>query len=81
MRRIIMLIAASSMALAASAQTIDRIYTKDGSVYNGFISEQVPGKQVMIYAENASIVFKQKDMQNQRKDYYEFDRLSESSKE
>ena len=35
----------------------------------------------MIYAENASIVFKQKDMQNQRKDYYEFDRLSESSKE
>lgn len=81
MRRIIMLIAASSMAFAASAQTIDRIYTKDGSVYNGFISEQVPGKQVMIYAENASIVFKQKDMQNQRKDYYEFDRLSESSKE
>lgn len=73
--------AALAVSSAASAQIIDKVQTKNGSYYNGFISEQVPGSQVMVYAENASIVFKKKDMTNQRKDYYDFSRLTESSKE
>ena len=81
MRRLFLIIATCTFTCTATAQVLDCIHTKDGSVYNGFISEQIIGKQVSIYAENASIVFNKKDISNQRFDYFDFDRLSDSSKE
>lgn len=81
MYKVIIILAACFLTFGASAQRIDKIQTKDGSFYNGFISEQVPGKQVMIYAENASVIFRKKEILNQRKDYYDFQQLSESSKD
>lgn len=80
MRRLLFIGLALSMSIVATAQSIDKIQSKDGSIYYGFISEQIPGKQVMVYAENASLVFNKKEMQNQRKDYYDFNLLSEDSK-
>lgn len=49
-------------------------------MYKGYISEQIAGKQVLIYAEYASLVFKQKDIKNQRDDYFDFNRLTDGVK-
>lgn len=81
MRRLVILLAAVLITSSAAGQAIDKIQTKDGSVYNGFISEQEPGKHVLICAENASIIFKKKEMFNLRHDHYDYQRLSESSKQ
>ncbi len=80
MRRLILTLVASTFVFGASAQCIDKILTKDGSEYVGFISEQVPGKQVLVFAEHASIIFKHKEMQNVRTDHYNFDLLSDEAK-
>lgn len=80
MRRLILTLVASTFVFGASAQCIDKILTKDGSEYVGFISEQVPGKQVLVFAEHASIVFKHKEMQNVRTDHYSFNLLSDEAK-
>ena len=80
MRKIIFTIAACAISLSSFAQSLDKVMTKDGSYYNGFISEQTPGKQVLVYAEYASIVFKQKDIKNLREDYYDYSRLSMEAK-
>ena len=50
MRKIIFTIAACAISLSSFAQSLDKVMTKDGSYYNGFISEQTPGKQVFVYA-------------------------------
>ena len=41
------------------AQNIERVYTKDGNIYEGFISEQIPGEYISIFAENTAKQFKQ----------------------
>ncbi len=38
-----------------SAQNIDQVYTKDGSIYEGFISVQDPGKYVTVKTEVATV--------------------------
>lgn len=80
MRKIIFTAVACVISLSAAAQCLDKIMTKDGSYYNGFVSEQTPGKQVLVYAEHASMVFKQKDIKNLREDYYDYNRLSKEAK-
>lgn len=81
MRKSFIILAATFLSLSAAAQTIERIQTRDGSVYNGFISEQQPGNHIHVYAENGTIFFKKSDMLNLRKDYYDFQLLSEESKQ
>lgn len=81
MRRIIFAAAIAFVPAISSAQIIEKVHTTNGSVYSGFISEQQPGTQMSVYAENAYIVFDKADVQNSRKDYYDFNLLSESSKE
>lgn len=81
MRRIILAAAIAFVPAIASAQIIEEVHTKNGSVYSGFISEQQPGTHMSVYAENALIVFDKADVQNSRKDYYDFNLLPELSKE
>ena len=81
MRRIIFAAAIAFVPAMSSAQIIEKVHTTNGSVYSGFISEQQPGTQMSVYAENAYIVFDKADVQNSRKDYYDFNLLSETSKE
>lgn len=81
MRKFILVAVAGLLGVSATAQSIDEIQTKDGSVYSGYISEQEPGKQVYIYAENASLKFKEAEMTDLRKDYYNFNLLPETSKQ
>ena len=66
--------------LMSSAQVIEEVHTKDGSIYFGFISEQIPGRQMAVYTENAYIVFDKADVVDVREDYYDFNLLSETSK-
>ena len=63
-----------------SAQNIERVYTKTGDIYEGFISEQVPGEYIAIFAEKATITVPSKDVANIRNDYRPFCSLSESAK-
>lgn len=62
------------------AQNIERVYTKDGNIYEGFISEQIPGEYISIFAEKATISVLAKDVKNLRNDYRPFSSLSESAK-
>ena len=80
MRRFVLSLVASMSVFGASAQSIDKILTKDGSEYVGFISEQVPGKHVLVFAEHASLMLKHKEMLNVRTDHYNFDLLSDEAK-
>ena len=75
------MLVASAFALGASAQSIDKIHTRDGSEYTGYISEQVPGKHVYVRAEYAQIVFKTNEIKNKRTDFFHYDRLSDEVKE
>lgn len=80
MRRFIYMLVASAFALGASAQSIDKITTRDGSEYWGYISEQIPGKHVYVRAEYAHIVFNAKEIKNKRIDFFDYDRLSDEAK-
>lgn len=42
---------------AANAQIVEKVYTSDGSIYEGYISEQIPGKSISVYAEIATLKF------------------------
>ena len=64
----------------ASAQVIEEVYSKEGSVYSGYISEQHPGKQMSVYVEYAYMVFNKADVVDSRKDYYDFNLLPDRSK-
>lgn len=43
------------MAMSLQAQNIDQVYLNNGSVYEGYISEQVPGDYIAVKAEMAEI--------------------------
>lgn len=44
------------------AQNIDQVYVKDGSVYEGYISEQIPGKSLTVTTEKATLVVESSDV-------------------
>lgn len=51
----ILLVTLAFCSLAASAQIYETVYTSDGSEYEGYISEQIPGKSISVYAEKATL--------------------------
>ena len=64
MKRILVLFALQIVCLSAFAQTVDRVFAKDGSVYEGYISEQIPGESISVYAEKAEFSFDNSRMSN-----------------
>ena len=57
MKRLLILVAILAMPTMSSAQIIEEVHTKNGSKYAGYISEQIPGKQMSVCTESAYIVF------------------------
>ena len=57
------------LAVTAYGQNIEQVFTKDGSEYDGYICEQVPGKKISVYAEKAVIVFPSDSLKYYREDY------------
>ena len=49
---------------ASVAQNIDQIYMKSGSVVEGYISEQIPGKYITIQTIKATIVVNSDSLRN-----------------
>lgn len=58
------------------AQNIEQIYMKSGSVLNGYIAEQIPGKQLIIQATEATIVVNSDSLQNRITERIPFEALS-----
>ncbi len=67
--------------LHVNAQVVEHIYTKDGAVYEGYISEQIPGRQVLISAERAQLVFPKSSVSGLKVESKVFDKLSDEAKE
>ena len=42
--------------IVANAQTFEQVYLKDGSVLEGYICEQVPGKSISVQTSMATMV-------------------------
>ena len=80
MKRIIAIcIAAVGMisSLSASAQVIERIYAKDGSVYNGYIKTQEPGKRILVDIESAMVYVNAKNITQANVKEYNITEVSE----
>lgn len=77
------LFTAISLVLSSGlfAQNLEQVYTSDGSVYEGYICEQVPGKSISVFAEKADIVLATKEIKNIRKDYIQFSALPSAAQD
>ena len=80
MRKLLSILIFISVTASLVAQNIERVYTKSGDIYEGFIAEQVPGEYVAVFAEKATITVPTKDITNIRNDHRPFNSLSESAK-
>jgi hypothetical protein len=76
MKKIFLILSAAACYMTAQAQNIDQVYTSNGSVYEGYISEQIPGESVSVYAEKATIVIPSKDIISVSDCYRKFPSLS-----
>ena len=50
--------------LVVDAQTIEQVYMKSGSVIEGYISEQTPGKHIIVHSSKATIVVNSDSLQS-----------------
>lgn len=55
-RYLVIVLALVGVVCSLSAQNIDRIFAKNGSVYEGYISTQIPGKSIVVSAQSATLV-------------------------
>ena len=69
MRKLILISCAVVLALGAMAQEFETIFTTKGEKYIGYISEQVPGVSVSVYAVDADLVLARTDVKNLREEY------------
>lgn len=63
-------------SLKSFAQNIEQIYMKSGSVVEGYIAEQKPGKSITIQTVNASIVVNNDSLQHKLTERIPFETLS-----
>lgn len=49
---------------SATAQNVEHIFTKDGSVYEGYISEQIPGSKITVKTEISTLFVNSSDVSN-----------------
>lgn len=69
------------LAVAAYGQNIDQVYTIDGSEYEGYICEQIPGEKLSVYAEKAVIILPTSSIKEFREDYRQFKDLTPLAQE
>ena len=63
-----------------AAQSVDRVYANDGSIYEGYISEQIPGERVCVYAHQATLIIPAKSVKSMQTVYRPFSVLTDSAK-
>lgn len=80
-RKIIAFLVCGTLCLSLAAQRVDRVYTNTGEVYIGFIAEQVPGKFISVYAEEAHLKFNLDEVVDLREDDRPYASLSRTAKE
>lgn len=66
-----------SIPLLSMAQKVERVYMNNGSVVAGYICEQVPGKQVVVQSEEATIVVSGDSLEGRITERIPMARLSE----
>lgn len=81
MKRITFLLMTFFYGLCSLAQTIECVYTKDGAEYEGYISEQIPGKTISVYANKIIFTVSSKDVRNFRSEARPVCDMSEVAKE
>lgn len=50
MKRFVLSLIASVFCLCVSAQNYEQIHTKDGSIYEGYITKQLPGQSITVFS-------------------------------
>ena len=81
MKKTLLTLVAAAVSVLGAAQNIDQVYTSNGSVYEGYISEQVPGESISVYAEKATIVIPSEDVVSVDDCYRKFSSLSRSAQD
>ena len=81
MNRIFLLVALLLGAMPALGQSIEKIYVKNGSVYDGYISEQIPGKSISVYSESSLLCFKVSELSSVKNDNRMLSQLPENARE
>ena len=69
MRKLYLLSCAIVLSLGAIAQEFEIIYTASGDIYRGYISEQIPGNTISVYATDATLTLAMHDIQNIHDEY------------
>lgn len=80
-RKLYNVIILCSLGLTLSAQNIEQVYTDDGSIYEGYISEQIPGERISVYALKATLSVPTKNISTTYTVYRHFSVLPESAKQ
>lgn len=68
------------LGINAGAQSIENVYTTDGGIYEGYISEQVPGKQVCVYSDKVTMSVPANAVVNYRTEHRKLSTLSSSAR-
>ena len=76
MRKLYLLSCAIVLSLGAIAQEFEIIYTASGDIYRGYISEQIPGNTISVYATDATLTLAMHDIQNIHDEYRQVNQLS-----
>lgn len=76
MRKLSILSCAIVLCMGAIAQDFETIYTSSGNVYTGYISEQIPGNTISVYASEVTLALAMNDIQNLRDEYRQVNHLS-----
>lgn len=66
-----------SIPVMSMAQKVERVYMNNGSVVAGYICEQIPGKQVTVQSEEATIVVSSDSLEGRMTERIPMARLSE----
>lgn len=69
MKRFLYCILLGVLSIHTNGQNLEQVYTSNGSVYEGYISEQIPGKAISVYVEKVQLVLPTKDIKNLREDF------------
>ncbi len=79
--KIVFLGLTSLFSLGSGAQNVEQIYMKSGSVVEGYISEQIPGKEICIQTTKATIVVNSDSLQERIIERMPLESLPEQWKE
>lgn len=76
MRRFAAILLLCLSCVTLGAQRVDKVTTKDGAIYVGYISEQIPGKQILVFAEIVTRSIPSAEVRNYRTDPFPYESLT-----